>query len=242
MLRKEISVVVPCFNEGKTIYKNIKKIQDYLGSRFSEFEIIAVNDGSLDNTLAELERGQKEGPIRIINNPSNAGKGKAVKDGVTASQKEIVMFLDADLGIPIEQLDSFLEKIDQGADMAIASRFVPGMKVLVPVLWYRRMMEKIFRILRMIIINNYSIQDTQCGFKVFRREVAQNVFPRLTVNRFAFDAEVIYIALQKGYKITEVPVILENPAQSSVRLIFDPLNMISDLLRMRWNAFRGRYK
>lgn len=236
-------MIVPCFNEGRTINQNLKKISEYLKSRFISWEIIAVNDGSLDNTAEEIRRTQKDiFDLKIIDNKINAGKGQAVKDGVLISQKEIVMFLDADLGIPIEQLDNFVEEIEKGYDMVIASRFVPGMKVLSPILWYRKIMEKIFRILRMVIINNYTIRDTQCGFKVFTKKLAKEVFPRLTIQRFAFDAELVYITGKYGYNIKELPVILQNPIRSSIRIYRDSFNMFCDLIKIRINSTNGTYK
>jgi len=189
-----------------------------------------------------LRRFQKEFPIRIIDNQPNEGKGKAVQRGILKSRFETVMFLDADLGIPIEELDGFLEEVKNGFDLVIASRFVPGLKILRPVVWHRRIMEKIFRLLRIIIINIWNIKDTQCGFKVFRREAAMKIFSRLTVKRFAFDAEVIFLANKFGYKMKELPISLQNPPESHIRLVRDPLNMTWDLLRIRVNDWRGKYK
>jgi len=239
----EISVVVPCFNEEKTIYSNIKKINNYLSNYFREFEIIAVNDGSQDNTDKELQRAKLDfSKVVIIENALNTGKGKAVKDGMLKSRYEVVMFLDADLAIPIEETNKFVAEIENGYSLVIASRFVPGLKVIRPILWYRKYMEKIFRLIRMLIINNYNIHDTQCGFKVFSRRAAQDIFPLMTVERFAFDAEIVFIAEKFGYKIKELPVILQNPAASSVRIYRDSVNMLIDLVKIRINDFLGKYK
>ncbi len=244
MNKHSISVVIPCFNEGKTIHDNIKKINDYLLGKFDAYEIIAVNDGSRDNTKDELERARKdfsEIPLLVVNNEVNGGKGKVVKEGILKSQYQIMMFLDADLAIPIEELEKFVAEIEKGYDLVIASRFVPGLKITKPVLWYRKGMEKVFRIMRMVIINNYEIQDTQCGFKVFSREAAMDIFLLLTIERFAFDAEIIYIASERKYRIKELPITLQNPASSSVRIIKDSWNMFLDLIRIRINSFKGVY-
>jgi dolichyl-phosphate beta-glucosyltransferase len=244
MPEKKISVIVPCFNEGKSIYNNIKRINNYLSKRFDGFEIVAVNDGSRDNTAEELRKLQKEIKIKVIDNPENQGKGGAVKDGVLASneENEILMFLDSDLGIPIEELDKFIEEHKNGFDMVIASRFVPGLKVVRPVQLHRKIMEKIFRLIRMIITNNWKVKDTQCGFKVFRREAAMKIFPLLTVKRFAFDAEVIFVANKHRFKIKELPIHLQNPPSRSLRIFRDPANMILDLLRIRMNDWKGKYE
>jgi glycosyltransferase involved in cell wall biosynthesis len=243
MISRRLSVVIPCFNEGKTIYQNIKKINAHLAGKIAAFEIIAVNDGSSDDTLIELEKVQKEVPLKIINSPSNAGKGKAVREGILASDptSDVSMFLDADLGIPIEEVEKFLAEINSGADLVIASRFVPGLKVLKPVLWYRKIMERIFRFLRMVILSNWKVRDTQCGFKMFRQNVAQRIFPMATIDRFAFDAEIIFLAKKMGYDIRELPISLQNPESSSVRIFFDPLNMFISLFKIRINDLKGIY-
>jgi len=242
MRKTPISVVLPCFNEGATILKNIEKIHLYLKSNFETFEIIAVNDGSIDNTLPEIEKAAGIFEIIIISQPKNYGKGKAVRDGILASRHETVMFLDADLAIPIEGLPAFLDSLEEGTDIAIASRFVPGLKILKPVLWYRKFMEHVFRLLRIMIINNSGIRDTQCGFKVFKRSAAMAIFPLMTVDRFAFDSEIIFVARKMGFSIKELPISLQNPTQSHVRIFRDSLNMIKDLMRIRLNDIRGKYK
>ena len=241
MTKKGISVVIPCYNEERTIFENLKKIHNYVSRRFEEFEIIAVNDGSVDSTVREIKRAQKEIALRLIDNEVNEGKGKVIKDGMLSAQYDVIMFLDADLGIPIYELEKFYEEILSGSDIVIASRFVPGLKIRRPVLWHRKLMERVFRIMRMVIINQWTVKDTQCGFKVFKREAAINIFSRMTVKRFAFDAEVVYIAKKFHYKIKELPISLQNPPDSHVRLFLDPINMTLDLLRIRWNATRKIY-
>lgn len=244
MVKNKLSLVIPCFNEGKTICKNIKKIAGYLPGRVESFEIIAVNDGSLDDTLAELSKLQKEFPVKVISFEKNKGKGKAVREGISSAdpQSDLVMFLDADLGIPIEELENFLVEMEKGVDLVIASRFVPGFRVLKPVLWYRKIMEKVFRLLRMLVLNNWNIRDTQCGFKVFRAPIAKKIFAMSMVDRFAFDAEIIFIAKKFGYQITELPIHLQNPSISSVRLFFDPVNMFLSLIKIRYWDLTGKYK
>lgn len=239
-----ISIVIPCFNEERTVRKNISLVSEYLDNKFDFFEIIATNDGSSDNTLLELRKAHSEDnvPLRIVNSKTNKGKGAAVVNGILKSKNEIVMFMDADLAIPINELEKFLVEIEKGNDMVIASRFISRIKILKPVLWYRSIMEKVFRILRMIIINNYDIQDTQCGFKVFTREAALRIFPLLTIKRFSFDAEVTFLAKKMGFKIKELPITLQNPRESHIRIVRDSANMFFDLLKIRLNDWSGEYK
>jgi len=244
MRTEKVSVVIPCFNEGKTIYENIKKIHAYMSRNFTDFEIIAVNDGSSDNTMSELRIAKQSIPFTIIDGIGNEGKGSAVRKGMLSSRPEgeIVMFLDADLAIPIEELPKFMDAIKGGYDLAIASRFVPGLKILEPVMWHRKMMENVFRLLRMAILNNWKVKDTQCGFKVFNRKAADRIFKMTTIQRFAFDSEVIFFAKKFGYKIKELPITLQNPRQSHVRMIYDPINMFFALMKIRFNDFKGIYK
>lgn len=238
-----ISIILPCFNEERNIYRNVLSISKYLKENLGEFEIIAVNDGSTDNTNQELVKlTQKSGlPIKIINNSVNEGKGAAVKKGVLSSHNDIVMFLDADLAIPIEELPKFVREIEGGNDIVIASRFIAKIRVLKPILWYRNIMERVFRVLRMIIINNYEISDTQCGFKVFRRNAAMQIFPLLTVKRFSFDAEVMFLAKKMGLRVKELPITLQNPRESHIRIVADSWNMFWDLIKIRINDWKGRY-
>jgi len=242
MKYKEISVVIPCFNEARTIYVNLERVYSYLAQNFERFEIITVNDGSTDATYSELKRFQEKYQSMIIDRRENLGKGKTVKEGILASQYDPVMFMDADLAIPIQELEKFMEALGDGYDIVIASRFVQGVKVLKPVLWYRKIMENVFRHLRILILNTGRINDTQCGFKVFKRKCAIEIFSNTRINRFAFDSEVIYLAEKMHLRIKELPISLQNPRLSHIRLIRDSANMFFDLIKINLNYYQGKYK
>ena len=245
MINEKISVIIPCFNEEKTIARNIRLIYEYLEEHYASFEIIASNDGSTDQTLKELEKIKDEIPLKIISAKKNEGKGAAVKSGILASSPDsaIVMFLDADLAIPINELNKFYNTLKtQKLDIVIASRFVPGLRVLEPVLWYRKFMEKVYRLLRALILNDWQIKDSQCGFKVFRRSCAMRIFKITTISRFAFDSEVIFLAKKFDFSVKELPVTLSNPRQSHIRIFFDSANMFFSLFKIRLNDLRGLYK
>lgn len=245
MINEKISVIIPCFNEEKTIAKNIKIINEYLKEHYSFFEIIVSNDGSTDKTLERLKKIQKEIPLKIVNTEENTGKGNAVKKGILASspESEMVMFLDADLAIPINELNKFYNTLKtQKLDLVIASRFVPGLRVIEPVLWYRKIMEKVFRLLRAIILNDWQVKDSQCGFKVFRRSSAIRIFKVTNISRFAFDSEVIFLAKKFNFSIKELPITLCNPRISHIRIFADSINMFFALFKIRLNNLRGLYK
>jgi|GEM_PF-84705 len=245
MINEKISVVVPCFNEEKTITKNIQIIHGYLTEHYASFEIIISNDGSTDKTLKELNKIKDKFSLKIINTVKNAGKGNAVKNGILASDPEssVVMFLDADLAIPINELNKFYNALKtQKLDLVIASRFVPGLRVVEPVLWYRKLMEKVFRLLRAIILNDWQVRDSQCGFKVFSRPAAMRIFNLNTISRFAFDSEVIYLANKFNFSIKELPITLCNPRISHIRIFADSINMFFSLFKIRLNDIKGLYK
>lgn len=241
----KISVVIPCFNEGQVIYSNIKKIAQYLSSRFATFEIIIVSDGSTDNTVKEATRAQEELPgvqIRIIANPRNQGKGQAVKDGALKSQYDVIMFLDADLTIPIEELEKFLPFLET-SDILIASRLLPETVFKEKNPWYRTILARGFQIIQILILGNSEIIDSQCGFKVFKKDVALHIFPLLTIKRFAFDAEILFLANKLGYSIKQLPVTIQKDnRESHIRFISDPINMFLSLLKIRMNSVLGKYK
>jgi len=216
MKNKAISVVIPCYNEEKTIQKNLLKVHNYLKDRFGVFEIIVVNDGSNDGTLKEIKKMEDDLHLRIIDNQENKGKGKVVKQGILESSCDLVMFLDADLGIPIEELQKFVPEFDRGYDIIIASRFVPGLRVIRPVLWHRQTMEKIFRLLRLAIICDRNVKDTQCGFKCFTSDSAEKVFPLQKIAGWGFDVEILSLAKRLGFKIKQIPVVWVNDTESHV--------------------------
>lgn len=241
MHREKVSVVLPCYNQSQHIYKNLDHIRTYLESQDLDYELIAVNDGSTDSTEAELLRARDDFGITVISYPQNRGKGAAVKTGMARASGEYQGFFDTDLAIPIETLDSFLVSLRSGNDIAVASRFLKNSIVRIPVPFYRRILEKGFLFLRNLILNNEDVKDTQCGAKMFTRAVAKKIFPKITVNRFAFDAELIYLAKKFGFSVEEIPFSLQNPEQTSVRVLKDSLSMASDLIRVRIQDWIGKY-
>ncbi len=242
MKYQNLSLVLPCYNLEKIIYQNIKTVHEYLASQFVEYQIIVVNDGSLDTTQAELEKAQRDFGITVVHYLENRGKGYAVRRGVARAKHEIVGFLDADLIIPMHELGVFVESIENGHDLAIASRLRPGGRVSIPVLQHRLLMEKVFRCFRIMIIGVSTVRDTQCGCKFFTQKVAEDLFPLMRVNRFSFDAELIFLAQKRGYQIEEIPITLQNPVPSSVRILRDSLAMLRDLFCIRWFDARGYYE
>jgi dolichyl-phosphate beta-glucosyltransferase len=197
----DLSVVIPAYNEEKRLRTHIPGIVSFLRSRNFKFEIVVVNDGSRDGTA----RAAQELGVKLIDLQPNRGKGGAVKAGVLAAQGGFVLFTDADQSTPISEVDKLLAKIDAGYDMAIGSRSVPGAEVKQPQVWYRALAGKLFGVgTKLLCVRG--LYDTQCGFKLMRREVAQKIFPQVTSNTAIFDIEMLVVATREGYRVAEVPV------------------------------------
>lgn len=237
-----ISVVIPAFNEEARIVSTLKKIWDYLNEHFHKFEIIVVNDGSTDRTVPELEAlSETMGNMKIVHNDKNMGKGYSVKRGVLAASGDVILISDSDLSTPIEEAEKLFEWLHRGFDIAIGSRGLKDSHIVIRQPWYREKMGKIFNILvRAIIIGG--IKDTQCGFKLFRSDVANQIFLRSLIKGFSFDIEILFLANKSGFRIKEVPMRWINSPHSKVRILKDSLLMFTDLLRVKLNHLLGIYK
>lgn len=240
---KEISVVIPAYNEEKRLGPTLEKLRDYLASRFGDFELIVVDDGSTDGTAALVKRMAAEIPgLKLIENERNFGKGHSIKRGVLASTGDLVLTSDADMSTPIGELDKLIPFVSEGGcDIAIGSRGLKQSELLKRQPWYRERMGKAFNALvRLLLIRG--IKDTQCGFKLFKREAAQRLFGLSLIRGFSFDAEILFVAGKSGMKIREVPVKWLNSPTSKVKILRDSSRMLIDLLRIRANWIRGRYR
>src|SRR3989338_4384953 len=201
---EQISIVIPAYNEEKKLEPSLQRIAEYLEKNFKDYEIILVDDGSKDRT-GEIAGKFKEKKLKVIQNPKNMGKGFSVKLGMINAKYDLILFTDADLATPIEELPKFLKSIEEGYDIAIASRSIEGANIEVAQTKYRQVLGKAFPILvQNMVLKDF--KDTQCGFKVFKKEAARKIFPRQTLQRWAFDVEILYIAKKLGYKIKEIPV------------------------------------
>lgn len=183
----------------------------------------------------DLSSGHLE--IRYLPLP-HRGKGATVRAGMLAARGDPRVFLDADLSIPVEVLDGLLAGLRDGADIAVASRYVPGSSVRRPVL--RIAMSHVYRWLVRTIVPT-GLEDTQCGGKAYTAEAADLLFTRQRIDGFAFDAEVLFIARRRGYRIVEVPFALVQPRRTSIHLLRDAPRMVRDLIRIRWRALAGGY-
>ena len=238
MEKLSISVVIPAYNEEERLGKTLKRVLSYLEKKKYDYEVIVVDDGSKDNTVgvAKSFAGKK---LRLLKNTKNMGKGASVRKGMLAAKKKFALFSDSDLSTPIEELEDFM-KLRKKYDVIIGSRALKQSKIRTKQPFYRVLMGKIFNLLVNIIVV-WGVKDTQCGFKLFSRQASQKIFKKQTFNGFSFDVEVLFIAKKLGYKIKEMPIVWINSPDTTVSALKDSVMMFVDLLRIRFNALRGKY-
>jgi dolichyl-phosphate beta-glucosyltransferase len=235
-----LSIIIPAHNEEQRLPGSLEKIVAFLEEQDYEAEVVVVENASQDNTAGVVEKFMARYPFISLIREERRGKGLAVKLGIMAARGEYLFICDTDLSMPIEEVSKFLPPALEDYDVAIASREVEGARRYgEPV--YRHLMGRVFNFLvRLLAVPGF--QDTQCGFKCFRREVAHNIFPYQTMDGWGFDVEVLFIAQKRGYRIVEVPINWYYMANSRVSPIKDTLSMLRELLKVRFNDRRGMYE
>ena len=228
-----LSVVVPCYNEEERLPRTIEQIERFLDARKTDYELILVDDGSADGTRQVMDAAARSHTsVRVEALPRNRGKGRALAVGVEAAKGDEILVTDADLSTPIEELDKLQASLNAGAGVAIASRALRASRVEVSQPIYRVLMGKGFNLIVQAVLLP-GIWDTQCGFKLFRGDVAHRVFANLTTDGFGYDPEVLYRARKQGVKIAEVPVVWRNSAPTKVSPVKSSLDMLKHVVRLR---------
>jgi glycosyltransferase involved in cell wall biosynthesis len=236
-----VSLVIPVYNEEGRIPRFAGEILSFAAAYPEPVELLFVDDGSSDGTAALLRRETARHPLaRVVSYKENAGKGRAIAVGVAEAHGELILFTDLDLSVPLALLPPFLAALRGGADVAIGSRRMPGADIRVHQPWYREFMGDVFRrITRVILLPGVS--DFTCGFKGFRAGVAKDLFGSLTIPRWGFDVEILYLARRRGRRIAEIPVTWTNSEQTKVRLGRDVLGSLREIFAIRLKAWRGEY-
>lgn len=232
-----LSVVVPAFNEEMRLGPTLDKVLSFCAGKFSPLEVIVVDDGSADRTSAVAEERAANG-VRVLRNEPNRGKGFSVRRGVLEAQGDLVLMTDADLSTPIEEIEKLLLAMDGGShEIAIGSRGLKASQIEVAQPAYRVAMGKTFNGLLRVLVGT-PLRDTQCGFKLFTRDAARDLFSRSTIPGFAFDVEVLFLAERLGYRVAEVPVRWINSPASTVHPVRDSFRVFRDIFRLRWRHRR----
>ena len=233
-----LSVVIPAFNEELRISSTLDTIVGYLDGRPFSWEVLVVDDGSTDETArmaAEWAKSEKRVQVQTV---PHRGKGWAVRHGMLATSGELRFMCDADLAMPIEHLSTFLARMAEGYDIVIGSRQKEAARRFdEPVL--RHVMGRVFNwIVRAIAVQGF--EDTQCGFKCFRGEVAEDLFRLQRAEGFGFDVEVLFIAAKRGLRVVEIPIDWYYQPSSKVRPLVDSFAMLRDTIRLRLRDTMGR--
>jgi len=239
--RPFLSIIVPAYNEEERLVASLGKITSYLDAVGIDAEILVVDDGSKDRTAELAAKALLGRRGRVVRNGDNRGKGYSVRHGVLEARGRFVLLTDADLSTPIDDHAKLAAVIrDRGLDVVIGSRALPDSDVQVRQGWLRQTMGRSFNtIIR--AVTGLPYRDTQCGFKLMDRERVKPLFDKMVVNRFAFDVELLFLCARFGLSVADVPVIWRNATGSKVSVFGDPLNMIADVLRVRWRFRRGLY-
>lgn len=238
-----LSVIIPAYNEARRLLPYLQTTVGYLDRRGLSYEVLVVDDGSTDETGALIEQVGAQYPrVRLVRLSRNSGKGAAVRAGMQAATGALRLFADADGATPIEELDRLEAAIKEGADLAIGSRTLASRdrRYRVQARLHRTLLGNLFnRIVRRLGIRG--IHDTQCGFKLFRDTVAQDLFSVARTDGYGFDLELLYVAQRRGYRIAEIPINWADQPGSKVRVLRDGIRMLCELLAVRRNDARGLY-
>lgn len=237
-----ITIVIPAYNEERSIEVILKSIMDYMAQKKDvAYDIIVVDDGSSDNTVKLIEdMRNKYAQISLIQLGSNFGKGKAVREGMLKGEGAYLLFMDADSSTSIKELEKFFPLINKNKDVIIGTRKVCGAQILKHQSFYREFFGKGFTWLSNFI-TKANVSDFTCGFKCFSQKSARQIFSRSVIDDWAFDAEILYLAKKMNFEIIEVPIVWKNDKSSKVRLFRDILNSLKGLFRIHIYSKKGYY-
>lgn len=233
-----LTVIVPVYNESKRLHK-IQDISTYLKGQKYTSEIIIVNDGSSDGTLKKLQNLKKSINFRLLSYNKNRGRGFAVKTAMEKAKSKYQLFLDVDLSTPIEEVAKFIA-LGEKYDILIGSRKMKGAKVKIPQPFVRKNMGKVFTSISRVVLR-MNLSDFNCGFKFFSEKAVKTIVPRVTLERWGFDTELLYIAKKHKLKVKEIPVTWINDKNTTVKFPRDVINSFTELYTIVKNDLHGIY-
>lgn len=247
-----LTVVLPVFDEALVLERNLGLLLDFLDERSfgrerdgrgaGDFEVVAVDDGSADASRTILEQiARREPRVRVLGFTTNRGKGAAVREGMLAARGRYAVFMDADLSTPLEEFGPLMAALEGGNDAVLGNRRAPGSRIERHQPWLRETLGKGFTLLTQFLLVP-GVHDFTCGFKGFSREAVERVFPRSTLDRWAFDAELVVIVAEQDLRLAQVPVRWKHEDDTKVRLFTAVTSALVDLVRVRLRRLRGAYR
>jgi dolichyl-phosphate beta-glucosyltransferase len=235
------SIIIPAYNESSRIRPTLDEVLRYVEECKWDVEILVVDDGSRDDTAAIVrEYSRAHSQISLIENPGNRGKGYSVRNGMLHAGGDICLFTDADLSSPITEAPKLFDALAAGADIAIGSRWLRSDLQTERQPLYRQLFGRIYNLVLRIFLG-LNFVDTQCGFKAFRREAAQRIFPLQRIERWGFDPEILFLARRLGFSVKEVPVVWAHSQGTRLSPFRDGVRMFGEVLKIRWNSIAGAY-
>jgi glycosyltransferase involved in cell wall biosynthesis len=235
------SIVIPAYNESARLRATLDRVLAHIRDRQWNTEVLVVNDGSRDNTAQIVEEYAARHPMfRLIQNPGNRGKGYSVRNGMLHASGETMLFTDADLSSPIEEADKLFTALNNGADVAIGSRWLRAELQTQRQSLHRQLFGRVFNLALRIILR-LPYRDTQCGFKAFTRRATQAIFPLQHIERWGFDPEILFLARKFELKVEEVPVEWAHSEGTRINPLRDGIRMFVEMLKVRWYSLTGKY-
>jgi len=226
----KLVVVVPAYNEEPRLAKSLGRLREYLSTQSYSWQVLVVDDGSTDSTNSVADRYcDEDSRFQLISYEPNRGKGYAVRKGMIAGDGDWLLLCDADLAAPIEEVEKLFAA---GKSIAIGGRPLRESSLEIRQPWWREFAGRMFNF-AVQALSIRGIKDTQCGFKLFSRDAAKDIFPRCRFNGFSYDFEALMIGRRLGYEIAEVPIRWSHQEGSKVRLVRDGLKMLRDLVALR---------
>jgi dolichyl-phosphate beta-glucosyltransferase len=240
-----LSIVIPAYNEEERLGKTLAETFAYLAAQDYTSEIIVVDDGSQDRTVEIAQsfqpRSHAKVKLSVLKNPGNRGKGYAVRNGMLHASGEVQLFFDADLATPLDQIPKVLQPILDGKyDVVFGSRALSEAVIEVEQSFLRQLRGRGGNLL-IRVLTGMDIKDTQCGFKAFRRQAAQSIFPLQQIDGFGFDPEILFIANKQGWRWKELPVVWRHIEGSKVTMLSASVSVFLEVFKIRWNDLTGKY-
>ena len=235
------SLIFPAFNESERLAPTLDIVLSYVSQQHWKAEIIVVDDGSTDRTADIVREYARRNPnVRLVQNPGNRGKGYSVRNGMLNAHGDVLLFSDADLSSPISEAPKLLTAIENGADLAIGSRWLNSEVQTQRQSLLRQLFGRVYNLLLRVILGLH-YRDTQCGFKAFTRPAARLIFSAQKIERWGFDPELLFLAHLYKLRVAEVPVAWAHAGDSKIHPVKDGIKMFGELLSIRWNGISGKY-